>query len=388
MQAGRFAEAVVSAYRGWYEFVKREDGWESAKWVLINDLSLLSVAPRVFASRAEVRQALQEIADSAPDQKSHDRLQQSLCYLEQKPGDIVTKEGVTRRGIPWRPIQDSVLDGMHAEFEALRSRLIGAREISEEDSRSRYDFKCGPPGVINELKGMGQGILKQLRGRFPCLAPAPFSAREVVSSSPVHNLVTCEDGVLWYIANRNETVDYNDGRREFLALHEVGGHILHFSQLLADQTLRDKRAHLLCLSIHTSDSYFIEGIAQFLTSLYVRRIAPVSLLAMDVKRSELWFAIVHRNLSDLIEGKVDVEGAAERELAYLGGDMRTLRTIYTGLSKDVFFCCNALVYHSSRETLAPALDLEGPVLERFIGRLLTGHFNPSELDGLVSSART
>jgi hypothetical protein len=379
-----FADAVVSVYRGWHDLVKKEEGWENAKWVLINDLSRSRAAPKPFSSRVEVGRALRELRDAAPDRKSAERLQQSLYFLEQKPGQPVTKDDVLRRGIPWRPIDDRALDGLRAQYEALRSGLLESGGLSREALGTRFAFKSGPPGVIDELEDMGQAILARFQDRFPALTPGRFSAREVVSPSPVHNLVTCEDDALWYVANRNPTVDYNDGRREFLALHEVGGHVLHFSQLLADNPLRGPRSHLLCLAIHTFDSYFIEGIAQFLTSLYVERIAPGTPLAMDVKRSELWFAVVHRNMTEIIEGAIGVDRAAEREREYLGGDLGALRSVYEGLAKDVFFSCNVLVYHSSHETLRPLLALDGPALDGVLSQLLRGHFSPAELADLAT----
>ena len=133
-----FSDAVISAYRGWYALVEKESGWESAKWVLINDLSGSTVKPRFFGNRAEVRRTLEELRDAAPDEKSAHRLQQSIYYLEQKPGERVTMEGVLRRGIPWKPIGDSVLERLRTEFEALQRDLIDAGTLTRDESQSRY----------------------------------------------------------------------------------------------------------------------------------------------------------------------------------------------------------------------------------------------------------
>lgn len=381
-----FGEAVVSAYRGWYQFVKKESGWEAAKFVLINDLSRSSAEPRRFDSRDAVRRALEELRDAAPDTKSAERLGQSLSYLNQSPEEGGSREAVVKRGIPWRPIDDSVLDQRLADFEAAKCRLVDGGQISKKEIAARYEFRSGSPGVSIELGNLGRSILERFQGEYPALAPAVFSTREVVSPSPFHNMVTCEDGALWYIANREKAIDYNDGRREFLALHEVGGHVLHFSQLLANARLRAAAPHLLCLAIHTYDAFFIEGIAQYLTALYADRFAPNTALAMDVRRSELWFAVVHHNMTELLQGKIDTARAAERERSYLGGDLAAHRAYYEGLSKDLFFCCQIFAYHTSGETLRPALALRGASLVDFLGKLLNGHHSPSELDRLVQES--
>lgn len=384
--AARFGEKVVSVYRGWHRLVGQQEGWESAKWVLINDLSRSTAPARPFTDRAEVRRALQELRDAAPDEKSAERLQQSLYYLDQDPKIGGSREAVVKRGIPWRPIDDATLDRKLSEFEASKRRLIEDGRVSMAEVSARYEFRRGGPGVSAELETLGRSILDRFRAENPALAPAAFSMREVISPAPFHNMVTYEDGVLWYIANCNETVDYNDGRREFLALHEVGGHVLHFSQLLANDSLRASAPHLLCLAIHTYDAFFIEGIAQYLTALYAGRIAPGGLLEMDVKRSELWFAVVHHNMTELLEGKIDAARAAERERAYLGGDPEALRAIYEGLSRDLFFCCQIFAYHSSGETLRPALALQGPALAGFLDKLLNGHHSPADLEWLVKDS--
>jgi len=385
-EISHFSEAVVSAYRGWYRLIDKEEGWEAAKYVLINDLSQSAVAARHFNSRAEVRRALEELRDAAPDPKSAERLEQSLSYLDQDPTEGGSREAVVKRGIPWRPIDDSVLDQKLADFEALKRGLIHGGRVSKEEVLTRYNFRSGPPGVSAELERLGRTFLERFRAEYSSLVPADFSMREVVSPSPFHNMVTCEDGALWYITNRHAAVDYNDGRRAFLALHEVGGHVLHFSQLLANKPLQATAPHLLCLAIHTYDAYFIEGIAQYLTALYADRIVPNTVLAMDVKRSELWIAVVHRNMTQMLEGKIDAAGAAECERSYLGGDPKALRAYYEGLLKDLFFCCQIFAYHSSGETLRPALALQGANLADFLNKLLNGHHSPAELDRLVQQS--
>ena len=382
-----FADAVIAAYRGWHALVERHSGWEDAKFVLINDLSRSAVPPTSFADEKEVGVALRKLLDRAPDQVSAERLQQSLFYLEQRPGRRVTKDDVERRGIPWRQFDDSVLDGLRDEFNNCRRDLVDSGQLTRSESLSRYERRTGEPGVAENIRALGETHLRRLYDAFPNLSRANFEAREVSSGRPWTNMVTFEDDRIRLVANRGELSDLGEWRRGFLALHEVAGHVLHFTQLLADETLRAQTPDRLCLAIHTYDAYFIEGVAQFITSVYLDRIAPgPTLLRMDVKRSEVWFAVRHKNLSELIDGRIDPARAAAREAEYVGGEESKLRAVYEKILEDAFFCCQTLVYLPSHRALLPALDFDDARLAEFLGALLTGYHTPGDLDRLVVTA--
>lgn len=385
--SGDFSESVISVYRGWRQLVEEESGWELAKWVLINDLSLSTVEPRSFSALGEVRKALEELLAAAPSGKAAERIQQSLFYIDQSHDEPVTREAVIKRGIPWRPVEASRLDTLQGDYQALARRLIETGELTEDALQGRYGRDPGELGVVTEIELHGRSALELFYKRFPDLFPAQFESIEVISGLPWTNMVTYEQESLKLIVNRGELADNNKGRRGFLGLHEVAGHVLHFSQLLNDKAQRDLAPHLLALAIHTYDAYFIEGIAQFLTSVYVEKIMPgPTLLNLDVKRTELWVAVRHKNISELIEGACDSVAAAAVECGYLGGDQAKLCQVYEAIRKNIFFCCQFLVYFPSHQALLPALRLAEPALGKFLGSLLRRHHSPEELDRLVSDA--
>lgn len=381
-----FGDAVIAAYRGWHALVERRSGWEDAKFVLINDLSRSAVTPTSFASLKEVGVALRKLRDEAPDQVSAARLQQSLFYLEQRPGERVTKEDVFQRGIPWREIDDAVLEGIRREFEDCRRKLVDSGRMTRAQASSRYERRAGEPGVAAQIQVLGEEHLQRLYKLFPRLSRATFEAREVASARPWTNMVTYEDDRIRLVANRGELSDLGEWRRGFLALHEIAGHVLHFTQLLGNDELRARAPDRLCLAIHTYDAYFIEGVAQLITSIFLERIAPgPSLLRMDVKRSELWFAIRHKNLTELIDGRIDTVRAAEREADYVGGDGGKLKAVYEAIVKDAFFCCQTLVYFPSHRALLPAMSFDDARLAAFLSELLTGYHTPDDLDRLAAA---
>lgn len=382
-----FSDDVIAVYRGWYALAEKDGGWERVKWVLINDLSLSPVDPLRCDTLSDVRRALERLLVIAPAGKSAERIEQSLFFIEQNPGEPVTKEAVIKRGIPWRPVQEAQLVRLKDQARNLRLRLIDTGQLSDESFRARYDRRSGKAGVAADLGVAGRAGLDRIGARFPRLSPAVFSTKETATSLPWSNMVTFEEGVIRLIANIGPLPDYSPGRQGFLAIHEICGHVLHFSQLLRSENLRATSAHLLCLSIHTYDSYFIEGIAQFISSLYAERVYPGPTLShLDIKQCELFVAVRHRNLTELIEKRIEVREAVEFERSYLGGDKAKIAAYYEVVLKDVFFSCQTLVYYPSHQALLPALTLPDAELERFLGGLLGEHHSPVDLDRLVSMA--
>jgi hypothetical protein len=380
-------EDIIATYRGWHRLVERERGWDIAKWILINDLSKSPIKPHDFNSLTDVRRALDRLLAIAPAGKTTERLQQSLFFLNQQPGELVTKEAVFKRGMPWRLVEDSALDRLHSQTEALRRTLIDCGQLTQESSITRYERHPGKAGVVNEIRSIGEASLLRLRERFPQLAPVKFKSKEVASSAPWSNMVTYEDNDIWFIANQGPLADNCPGRLPGLGIHEIAGHVLHFSQLLQNESLRAEAPHMLCLSIHTYDNFFIEGIAEFMISIFAERILPVpTLLRMDLKRHELIAMVRHKNLTELIENKIGLDEAVERHQTYLGGDGANLRKLYESLSKDIFFCCHFLVFFSAHQTLLPALNLPEEQFQRFLIKLLGSHHSPRDLDQLVTAA--
>jgi hypothetical protein len=380
-------EDIIATYRGWHRLVERERGWDIAKWVLINDLSKSAIEPRTFNSLPEVRLALDQLLEAAPAGKTAERLEQSLFFLNQQPGELVTQEAVSKRGMPWRLVKDSALDRLHSQIAILRQSLIDTGQLTRESSISRYERHPGKAGVVNEIRAIGEASLLRLYERFSDLAPVEFKSKEVVSSKPWSNMVTYEDNDIWFIANQGPLADNSPGRLSGLGVHEIAGHALHFSQLLRNETLRTEAPHLLCLSIHTYDNFFIEGIAEFMVSVFAERLMPApTLLLLDLKRHELIAMVRHKNLTELIESKISVDQAVERHQAYLGGDEANLRKLYESLRNDMFFCCHFLVFYSAHQALLPALELPEAKFQRFLVKLLGSHHSPQQLDDLVAEA--
>ena len=54
-------------------------------------------------------------------------------------------------------------------------------------------------------------------------------------------------------------------RLGFNVLHEVAGHVFHFNHLRRNKFNIDPA--LLCLCLHTQESFYVEGVAQLLTIL-------------------------------------------------------------------------------------------------------------------------
>ena len=241
--------------------------------------------------------------------------------------------------------------------------------------------------MARQIQELGHDMLSRFNARFSGLAPAPFETEETSSPAAWANMVTYEGDAIKLLVNRGEIVHYAYGWRGFLALHEIGGHVLHFTQLLKHAVLRGAQPHALCLAIHTEDSYFIEGVAQFLTTLFADRLTEgPTPLHLDVARYELSFALRHKNLTELIEGRITIAEAAQRHQTYLGDEPGAMRRFYEALLRDVFLACQALVYYPSHQALLPAATLPDQQLDGFVSELLSKPYDPVGLEDLVTNA--
>lgn len=349
---------IISAYRGWHDLTLAEKGYDAAKLIVIDDLAP-PAAPARFAAMAEVEAAFARLAHGvAPWARSddpflrysHAKISQSLAYIRQSadlPGGL---EGVAARGGRWMHIADEELVEMRARLDSIRTgRPAGAPDPLEFIDNSEA------PRLIGEN---ADRWLPRMGELLPGLEPVRYRIRAVDEPAPWRNMVVHEDGGFVLLVNTSAAVRYTRADAEYFALHEVCGHVVHLSMLARSREVLARAPHLLCISIHTRDAWYTEGVAQAISEFVISGEPPGSLSRAGVLAFDLSFAVIHRNVVDLLEGSVSPEGAAALHARLIpGGPDRA--AFYRRISADPFYACQALVYASSRRDFAPCVDAMG-----------------------------
>lgn len=392
---GELNRRIISCYRGWKALALRDAGEEGANRVLIDDLAPES-PPTVFASRVDVARELDALLEltalwkEAPlglSRYSRAKLTHSRAFLSQTPGERVSRAAVAARGTPWREVTDSRLSAHRERLSSMR-RAMAEADFSLDSQREYFDQRLAQEAVIPAIRGSAETWLGRLHIRFPSLVPAPFRLEARQSLAAWRNRVTHDGREFVLLVNLAPHVVYTRSLTEVLALHEVCGHVVHLQQLAASPRIRDVHPELLCFSIHTHDSYYLEGVAQFVSWMMAapQGEAP-SPLAAELLRSELLMLVRQRNIMDLLEGRIDVASAAARHRADFP-DTPDAEGVYSRIVSDPFSACQTLNYVSSLDDFRPALASTAVrAAEAVFTSSMDGFFDPQDVGRLCNSVR-
>lgn len=354
---------ITAFYRGWRDWVERAEGYDAATLIVIDDLAP-PAPPDKFNSREDVRLALESLIEASapwsasPDpllRYSHAKLRQSQVYLNQVPGESVSRSDIERRGTRWVDFDPAALDGLARRAAAYREAL-SARGVSEEAQADYYDDALPGPAVADSIRAYSERWLAEFRKLRPGLRSFAYEVRDVTDPGPWRNMVVHDGEHFILRVNTAPHLQYTRGMTEAFALHEVCGHMVHLQELAGSQRVLETAPHLLCIATHTLDSSFVEGVAQYIAHYLPGRVEPdASLAAGEMLYTDLRFLVVHKNLMDLLENRITLEQACERHSRLLKGGVEP-GPRYRRLMADSFFSSLCLNYASSLDDYRPLLE--------------------------------
>lgn len=384
---------ITSFYRGWRDWVERTEGYDAATLIVIDDLAP-PAAPERFGGREDVLLALEALIKesspwgSSPDpllRYSHDKLKQSRVYLNQAKTDAITRSDIERRGTRWHDFDENDLETLSRKASRYRADLL-TQGISEEALADYYDESLPGPAVAGSTRAYSDRWLAEFRRVRPGLQPFAYEVQEVNDPGPWRNMVV-HDGERFILrVNTAPHLSYTKGMTEAFALHEVCGHMVHLQQLACSERVLETAPHLLCIATHTLDSGFVEGVAQFVAHFLPDRVEPGRSLARgEMLYTDLRFLVVHKNLMDLLEGRVSLDQAVERHTRLLKGGVEP-GPRYRRLLADPFFCSLCLNYASSLDDYRPLLARpDSPARDAALGAVFSECFDSARLRAAVAS---
>lgn len=384
---------ITSFYRGWRDWVERTEGYDAATLVVIDDLA--PPAPsEAFGSREEVLRSLQSLVEasapwaSSPEpllRYSHDKLRQSLVYLNQAPTETISRSDIERRGTRWVDFDESDLEELLQKASLSRADLL-AQGVSETKLADYYDAPLPGPAVADSIRAYSERWLWEFRRVRPGLQPFDYEVRAVVDPGPWRNMVVHDGSRFVLRVNTAPHLTYTKGMTEGFALHEVCGHMVHLQELASSERVLETAPHLLCIATHTLDSGFVEGVAQFVAHYLPDRVEPGRSLARgEMLYTDLRFLVVHKNLMDLLEGRVSVDQAAERHSRLLKGSVDP-GPRYRRLLSDPFFCSLCLNYASSLDDYRSLLERpDSSARDKALGSVFSEFLDSPRLRAAVAS---
>ncbi len=171
-------------------------------------------------------------------------------------------------------------------------------------------------------------------------------------------------------------------------IHEFLGHVLHFTQLKNNEILQQSCPHLLCLTLHTHEPFFIEAIAQLLSLKILHSDWPLlgkAKVLLENAKFRKSLAIVSFVVSQILEGGISQSEAAKLHCSYSGDNSEQDRfeKVYSQTLKDLFVTKVRLNYHQSIMAVYPLLSLSDVHFYDAMRPLLNNYYTPAALRSYV-----
>jgi hypothetical protein len=171
-------------------------------------------------------------------------------------------------------------------------------------------------------------------------------------------------------------------------IHEFLGHVLHFTQLKNNEEIQNDCPHLLCLTLHTHEPFFIEGIAQVLSLKMLKSnwdLKGKTRVLLENAKFRKTLAIVSFVLSKILDGSVPKSEAGKLHCSYSGeeSELEKFEKVYDQTLRDLFVTKIRLNYHQSIMALEPLLKLNDDKFYYSMNRLLNDYYTPASLRKFV-----
>lgn len=348
---------IVSIYRGWYD-ISRESGVVLSKLVLIDDLAPCEIVANNYNTLSEVKKDLISVLNKVSDDNyTKIKIENSISYInsqiDKDQNNPNLKEFICSLGTKWRKPLLKEIEDIFSNINSYEAKPI------ESDQ------------ALGLIKKQVNEIQESLRADGLDLASFDLEFEDHKSDLPWRNIVTFEEGKFKLLVNSAQTYDEFDVIS--FAFHEVFGHVLHFNQIIKNDELLP---HLKCISVHTLDSFYAESIAQYMYSFLVDNYFSENKMFAQAKyRFQLFFAVRHYNIVQLIEDDVSMDEVVAFHMKYLGGEAELLNGMYKSIKSNPFFCSQIMNYHEGLTILSPLLSITKErgikIVEELLSRPLT-----------------
>ncbi len=393
-----FSTRMVACYRDWKELLVKRGLEEKAYWVLVDDLCTVETHTSSFNNSDEVLSELSDLLDICHSQASslghhyaytEAKLRQSITYLTQTEIKKVTRADTEARGVKWISVTDAHLDVMHSSYlEQREAAEVFLRKKGEDPLRYYNEWMPGNEAAAF-IKKSGDEWVVRFQEAFSFIPSVQYDCIALDLEMPFQNLVVYKPGKFSLLMNTRTETAFTRAHLTFLSLHEICGHIVHFTHILQSSSLQKEAPQLLPIAIHTQDSFVVEGIAQLLSMIvYAQYASDFPQVGAQIQVSNLYVALRHANISDLIENKITPAAAATRHAKYLGGTVDALEKFYAEKMNDTFSCIQALNYYSSIKLLSPYLKLNRPEMQKSLAHLMSNFFAPNDVELLLKNLQS
>lgn len=353
---------IAEFYLSWTESVRRSDANRATEIVIDNLSDLRSVSQNLSELQVE-----EFLSQSPSEPRTKLKLQQSLAYLRAR-GEKPSVQNLSDTGAVFVDVTDN-------DLELLRSKASLEPVEYEETDLNAFIRKVGQQGI----QALSEWTDRAVNVEWRLELPNEISTFDAMVKTDSEGRLVCAIPADSEVGAGLATT----------VLHEVAGHAVHFNHLRRNQDLKRNFPHLLCLSLHTHESFFLEGVAQFLVLLALERGQGIEHAAELKARTYAWtltMALAHRNLSQVVRGKISLEEAVEFHLKHDNTGRVTapmIRRRYSDSLSDLFACKTTLNYYSSFKVMFPLVDAPADRLRTYVPELLSTYFVPEELAEFV-----
>ncbi len=363
---------LVLAYRTWADEVKSTNSRPDSI-VFMDDLSNIDRSHKKVDWRKTFHDAL-ETKDLFSEFELL-KVRESLAFSESL-FDAPTKATVKACGGEFGLISESEIFRTQEEIATLEDQVDG------ED----IDLAAAPLEFAESLVSCGMSYLLE---KMPWLCKISTKISPLNPESPFGaQVITDNNGEIVCELRIPKKLDAT-----FVdtLIHEFLGHVLHFTQLKNNEKIQKECPHLLCLTLHTHEPFFIEGIAQILslkmlTNDWAFKGKSKVLLTNAKFRGTL--AIVSFVLSQVLEGSVSATEAGKLHCYYSKSvaDRERFEKVYEQTLRDLFVTKIRLNYHQSFMAMEPLLSLSDEKFFQLMPRMLNEYFTPASLREFVGNS--
>jgi hypothetical protein len=383
--AETLGQQIVGFYRGWQNLALKESA-EQAWWVLVDDLYPKSVSVPQLHSKADIEAALQQLlveweASSSPYKAyTKAKLNQSLMYLRQaEQKKKVSREDIIARGVPWFVPERTELESLRTTLKQQRADAENALRAKGDDPESYFGEVLDPARAAAFLKSDGDFWLTQASAVWGIpTSDVSYDVEARHLKASFQNLVVTEQGRIKLLLNSAIGGVFTRAHLRFLAIHEVLGHVLHFTRMRQKVEVCRDAPQLLCITIHTFDALHVEGVAQIMAEAMVQaNVGRYPEIACQISWGNLFMAVRHRNIVRLISGEISPEVAASEHADLMDVSVNripALTAMYTERLTDPFACIQGLVYYASLRSCEHWLKLTPSIFGSRINDLFFGFY--------------
>ncbi len=294
---------LVQAYRTWFnEAEQLEASHGGGRTVYMDDLSGIEDNPQLLDG-SDWRSIFKEAINKQqlfPDDFVR-KIRESLHYFENRKAKPRLSDLIISGGVVGKNIENDL---------QRYSQLI--EQLENESHADFPDFQGTPMEYAKDLASQGESFIKTF---CPQLRFMQYSLEEAPSNSLfLAQVITREPGnIVCQLMPQIKVTSLF----AYIIIHEIVGHVLHFTQL-KDSKIKLESPHLLLLSLHTHESFFIEGIAQIITYfLLVKsswKFAGSYHVKLNCVKQMKLLAILHLVTAEILEEKSKIEDAVVRHL--------------------------------------------------------------------------